>query len=96
MSGKKKKATSTTLLVGGKPAMSYVLYTVNQLPEAKKVIVKARGRAISKAVDVVEILRRRFYKSLEVKKIKTGTVEVEDKERNRKRNISTLEITFTK
>lgn len=93
---KKVASTPSVLLVGNKAVMNYVLYTINQMKEAKEIVVKARGNSISKAVDVVEILRRRFISTLKVKNIELGTVEVEDKERNRKRNISTLEITFSK
>ena len=51
-----------TILVGKKPAMNYVLAVVTQLNNgADKVTVKARGNAISRAVDVVEIVRNRFF-----------------------------------
>ncbi len=57
--------------------------------------VKARGRVISQTVDVVEVCRRRFFAGkLDIKKIKTGT-EVMGEE-DRKRNVSTIEITLTK
>ena len=95
----KKKETSKTnavLLVGTKPIMNYVLFTINQLQEAKKITVKARGKSIHKAVDVVQILKRRFLPTLKVKKIVTGTVEVEDQKANKPRRISTIEITFSK
>jgi len=67
------------------------------MKDVKTVVVKARGRSIHKAVDVVEILRRRFIESLKVKKIEVGTAEVEDENKKGfKRRISTIEITFTK
>jgi len=55
--------------------MNYVLATVMQFNQGSdEVTVKARGRAISKAVDVAEIARRRFLEgSIEVKDIKIGT-----------------------
>ena len=55
-----KKTTSSVLLVGSKPTMNYCLYVVNELKDAKTIIIKARGRAIYKAVNVAEILRRKF------------------------------------
>ncbi len=53
---------ANTILVGKKPAMNYVLAVVTRLNNgANKVTVKARGNAISRAVDVVEIVRNRFF-----------------------------------
>ena len=61
----------------------------------KEVIVKARGNAISKAVDVVEVARRRFFEGkLVVKEISIGT-EVLGHE-NERRNVSTMEIKLEK
>jgi len=92
----KKTPQPTPLLIGRKPTMNYVLYTMNQLKGSKQIVIKARGKSIHKAVDVAEILRRRFITTLKVKKIELGTVEVEDKEKNTKRRISTIEITVEK
>jgi DNA-binding protein len=61
----------------------------------KEVILKARGNAISGAVDTVEVLRRGFIKDLIVKDIKLGTEEM-TREGNRKSNVSTIEITVTR
>ena len=58
-----------------------------------ELIFKARGRAISRAVDVAEITRRRFMKDeLKVKKIEIGTETVGEKEDQR--NVSTIEVTL--
>ena len=62
----------------------------------KQVTVKARGRAISRAVDTVELLRRAFVKDLELQGICIGTEEVQRAEENRKSNVSTIEINLTK
>jgi DNA-binding protein len=62
----------------------------------KQVTVKARGRAISRAVDTVELLRRAFVKDLELQGIGIGTEEVQRVEENRKTNVSTIEINLTK
>lgn len=103
MTGKKATKSSTKktvapvdILVGKKPTMNYVLYIINQAKDAKQIVIKARGKAIHKAVDVVEILRRRFITSLKVEKIEIDTTEVEDAEKQRKRRISTIEITVSK
>jgi DNA-binding protein len=62
---------------------------------AKKVVVKARGRSISRAVDTVELLRRAFVKDLKLHNIALGTEEVTRSEGQRS-NVSTIEITVTK
>ncbi|MEG9195189.1 MAG: DNA-binding protein Alba [Candidatus Methanoglobus sp.] len=84
------------ILVGKKPVMNYVLATITQLNEGvSEVTVKARGRAISRAVDVVEIVRNRFVPGLKLKGIKIDTEELESQE-GRKVNVSTIEITIAK
>jgi DNA-binding protein len=84
------------ILVGKKPVMNYVLATLTQLNEgAGEITVKARGKAISRAVDVVEIVRNRFVQGLKVKNIKIDTEELESQD-GRKVNVSTIEITIAK
>lgn len=91
--------TSEIVYVGRKPPMSYVLAVITSLSSsnADEVTLKARGRAISTAVDVAEIARRRFLKDLKVGKIAIGTEEMPAREgENRPRMVSTMEITLTK
>jgi len=90
----KAKIVPSVLLVGQKPTMNYVLYTINQMKDAKVIVIKARGKSIHKAVDITEILRRRFLTNLVVKDIAIGTQEVDDARTNQKRRISTIEITI--
>jgi len=82
--------------IGRKPVMSYVLAVITYFntPEAKEVILKARGRAITTAVDVAEITRRRFMEKMKTDKIKIGTEEVTE-ESGRSRAVSTIEITLS-
>ncbi|MEM2188874.1 MAG: DNA-binding protein Alba [Nitrososphaerota archaeon] len=81
-----------TVLIGKKPLMNYVFACLTTLQGgAKQLMVKARGRAISRAVDVVQILQRRFYKDLKVADIKLGTQEVMGPN-NQPISISTIEI----
>jgi DNA-binding protein len=61
----------------------------------KKIVVKARGRAISRAVDTVELLRRVFMKDLQLQGISIGTEEVARAD-GPKTNVSTIEITVTR
>ena len=87
---------SNIIFIGQKPLMSYVTAIVMQFNSgSKELIVKARGRLISQAVDVVEVCRRRFLAGrLDVREIKTGT-EVLGEE-GQSRNVSTIEIKLAK
>jgi len=78
--------------VGNKPSMSYVLATVLQFNSGCDVVaIKARGRAISKAVDVAEITRQKFLPGMvEVQDVKIGTEEIGEGEN--RRNVSVIEI----
>ncbi len=79
--------------------MSYVLAIITAFSggNLKDVTLKARGQAITTAVDVAEITRNRFLKDLKVGKIVIGTVEMPPREgENRSRMVSTMEITMSK
>jgi DNA-binding protein len=84
--------------IGRKPAMSYVLAVITSFSSnAKEIVLKARGQAITTAVDVAEIARNRFLKDLKVDKIAIGTEEMPPREgENTSRMVSTMEITLTK
>jgi len=86
---------SNTVFIGQKPIMSYVTAIVMQFTSgSSEVSVKARGRAISAAVDVVEVCRRRFFEGkLHVKNIIIGTEQLG--EEGQVRNVSTIEIKVT-
>jgi len=87
------------VFIGRKPAMSYVLAIITSLSSsnANEITLKARGRAITTAVDVAEITRSRFLKDLKIGKIAIGTEEMAPREgENRARMVSTMEITLTK
>jgi len=86
------------VLIGRKPAMNYVLACITLFHGgANEINVKARGRAISRAVDVVEIVRHRFLTDVKVKKIDIGTEQLPSiEEGSRSTNVSTIEITLVK
>jgi DNA-binding protein len=84
------------ILVGNKNVMSYVLACVTLFNKgAKEVVIKARGRLISRAVDVAEITRHRFIEELVVKKIEIGTTSVQT-DKGSDLNVSTIDITLTR
>jgi DNA-binding protein len=87
-----------SVLIGRKPVMNYVLACISLFHSgATEISVKARGRAISRAVDVAEVTRRRFMPDLKIKKIEIGTDQLAPSEdRNTPSNVSTIEITLTK
>ena len=86
---------SNTVFIGQKPIMAYVTALMMQFTSgSSEVSIKARGRAISAAVDVVEVCRRRFFEGkLHVKKIIIGTEQLG--EEGQVRNVSTIEIKVT-
>ena len=90
---------SGIVYVGSKPVMSYALAIITSLSasNAKEITLKARGQAITTAVDAAEITRNRFLKDLKVSRISIGTEEMPAREgENRTRMVSTIEITLTK
>ncbi len=89
---------SDVIFVGNKPPMSYVLAIITAFSSnAKEVTLKARGQAITTAVDCAEIARNRFIKDLKVSKVAIGTVEMPAREgETRSRMVSTMEITLKK
>ena len=87
------------IFIGNKPPMSYVMAVITALSsgEINEVTLKARGRAITTAVDVAEITTNRFIKDLKVKAIGIGTEEMLPRVgEKRSRNVSTLEIKLAK
>jgi DNA-binding protein len=82
-----------SVYIGSKPLMNYVLAIVTQFNAAKveNVVVKARGRAISTAVDVVEVTKNRFLPNIVYKDIRLGT-EVVNREDGSQTNVSSFEI----
>jgi DNA-binding protein len=85
-----------TILIGKKPIMAYATAVMMHFQSgAKTLTVKARGRAISTAVDVVEVTRRRFFAGkLAVREISIGTQMIG--EGGDSRNVSTIEIKLEK
>jgi DNA-binding protein len=83
------------IYIGNKPVMSYVLAVVTQFNTglSDEVLIKARGRAISRAVDTAEVVRNKFMQGVTVKDIKMGTEQLVGGEGD-KMNVSSLEITL--
>ena len=87
---------SNSVLIGKKPVMNYVLACITLFHGgAKEVSVKARGKAISRAIDVVEVVRRKFLPNVKIKKVGIGTDQLSPQEGGEQlTNVSTIEITL--
>ena len=87
---------NNTIFVGSKPVMNYVLAVVTQFNEGNNgVVLRARGKAISRAVDTAEIVRNRFVPDSDVTDIQISTEEIENFN-NEKTNDSIIEISMEK
>lgn len=93
---KEERTDENIIYVGRKPPMSYVLAVITQFNSngLDRVILKARGRSISTAVDTAEIVRNRFMKNAKVTDITIGTESVTNDE-GRDSNVSSIEISLT-
>jgi len=85
-----------TVFIGGKETMNYVQAVMMQFSSGSdEVVIKARGRSISKAVDVAEITRQRFMEDTDITDIITETEELDNDEGGTV-NVSSMEITLSK
>jgi DNA-binding protein len=84
--------------IGNKPPMDYVMAVITafNMGNGSDVILKARGRAISTAVDVAEITRNRFLTDAKMHSISIGTEQITPREGGNPRNVSTMEISLKK
>lgn len=86
-----------TIYVGKKRVMNYVLACMTILQSGSDTVsIKARGRSISTAVDVAQILTRRFTQGITVKSISIATEKVPNRETNELSNVSSIEIEMGK
>ncbi len=91
-------AADNAIYIGNKPFMNYVTAVVMQFTTqgAEEVTIKARGKFISRGVDIAEISAKRFLvDQVYVKDIKIDSEEFKNKE-DRQVRVSTIEITLAK
>ena len=92
---KASSENDNVVFIGSKHLMNYVNSIGIQINNSPEVIIKARGKFISKAVDVVEVAKRNIQSSvLSTKDIKIGTEEYENE--GKKIKVSTIDITIGK
>ena len=86
---------NNVVYVGNKPVMNYVLAVVKEFNNgANEVVIKARGKAISRAVDAAEVSRNRFLTDTKINGITIGTEKMVSE--NRTLNVSIIEIVLGK
>jgi DNA-binding protein len=86
---------NNVVYVGNKPVMNYVLAVVKEFNNgANEVVIKARGKAISRAVDAAEVSRNRFLMDAKINGITIGTEKMVSE--NRASNVSIIEIVLGK
>ena len=89
-------ADENIIYIGNKPVMNYVLAVVTQINSGtSEIILKALGRAISRAVDVAEIVRNKFVTDVKLGDINISTEEVSNREGSNS-NVSAIEIHLSK
>ncbi len=85
-----------TVFVGKKGTMAYVMAVIMQLNRGNtEVTLKARGKAISRAVDVAEIVKNKFANEIKDHQIRIYTEEVMG-ENNNLLKVSAIEINLKK
>src|SRR5215203_127664 len=89
-------SSSNEVFIGKKPLMTYVTATLVQLANEPTVIIKARGKSITRAVDVAQIIVKRMdtlgYK---IGQVNIGS-EIVKSDDGRTRNVSTIEISISR
>ena len=91
-----ERTDGNVIYIGKKSVMGYVLAVVTQFNHGEpEVFIKARGKAISRAVDVAEIVRNRFLPDVKIADILTKTEEL-DSEDGTKSKVSAIEIKLQK
>jgi DNA-binding protein len=80
--------------IGKKPTMNYVVACVTLFNTGvPEVVVRARGQSINKAVETVEMLRRAFFKNVQIHSVDIGTEQVQ-RDDGSMASLSTIEITL--
>ena len=92
----RQNTSSNEIFIGKKPLMTYVTATLVQLANEPTVLIKARGKSITRAVDVAQIIVKRMdtlgYK---IGPIKLGSETVQSDD-GRVRNVSTIEVPISR
>jgi len=99
MTSENRAEDDNVVYIGTKPFMNYVTSVIMQFTtkNANEVVIKARGKFINRAVDVAEVVKKKFLEEqkIELKGIKIDSEAFQNKE-GRNVNVSSIEITLVK
>ncbi|MBD3172514.1 DNA-binding protein Alba [Candidatus Bathyarchaeota archaeon] len=87
--------SNNIIYVGKKPLLNYCQAIIQTLHDNDTAKLLARGSAISRAVDAVEVTRNRYLNGVEIKSIEIGTDELESSD-GEMRNVSNMTIILEK
>ncbi len=86
------RRASNEILIGKKPLMTYVTATLVQLANEPTVLIKARGKSITRAVDVAQIIVKRMDNmGYKIGHVKIGSQMIQSED-GKERNVSTIEV----
>lgn len=88
---KNSKSKDNSVYIGKRPTMNYVMAAMMILNKGEKATIKARGRAISHAVDVAEILKNKFVTTAKYIDIRLATEQLTNND-GKVSNVSSIEI----
>jgi len=91
-----EETEDNVIFIGNKPPMNYVIAVLTEFKKTSEVVIKARGRSISKAVEAAELVRKKFINEVEVVDIKLGLENIIDNKTNKPMDIPSIEIYLTK
>ena len=91
---RREDGNENAVFMGRRPTMNYVMAVMMVLNKGEECTVKARGRAISHAVDICEILKNRFLKGVEYKEICISAEQLTGED-GRENNVSSIEIVLS-
>ena len=83
-----------SVYIGKRPTMNYVMASMVILNKGESCTIKARGRAISHAVDVAEILTKKFFPSAKYQNIRLNTEQINNED-GKISNVSSMEIVIS-
>jgi len=91
---KEKAIRPSEILIGNKPLMKYVIASIMQIKQDGSTLIKARGKFISKAVDIAEVTRKKLNEKEELVKNHDIKISTEDftNDQGKKINVSSIEI----
>ena len=86
------RRASNEIFIGKKPLMTYVTATLVQLANEPTVLIKARGKSITRAVDVAQIIVKRMDNmGYKIGHVKIGSQMIQSED-GKERNVSTIEV----